>query len=385
MTNNHSYDVIVIGGGVAGVSAALSAARAGAKTLLVESTYTIGGLATAGLVTFYLPLCDGKGTQLSKGIAEELIKLSVSCGAEEPIPEEWLNCTSASDRKSRYQARYNPNVFSILLEKLLIAEGVKILYGGTLSKVYKKDGRINKISVVTRSQTLVLKAKSYIDCTGDASLCYYAGENTIVSNCGNVLAAWFYELEKGESILKMRGSDDRIYSDKPATNKTFSGLDPFELSAVTAQSHNVILKDFLSRGKVSTTHSLASISTIPQVRITRRLDGINGVKSQDNGKYIEESVGVFGNWKECGKGYELPIGCLYGKKIKNLTTAGRCVSVGDEEAWDIMRVIPVCAVTGEAAGTIAALYQSNDDVQIKEVQNLLVSRGIKLHLKDCYN
>ena len=82
-----SRDVIVVGGGIAGISAALSARRAGAeKVLLIEREYALGGLATLGLVTIYLPLCDGKGTQVSFGIAEELLRLSVSKGAEEPVP-----------------------------------------------------------------------------------------------------------------------------------------------------------------------------------------------------------------------------------------------------------------------------------------------------------
>ena len=71
------YDVIVVGGGIAGIAAALAAARTGAKTLLLEKMYLLGGLATSGLVTVYLPLCDGKGTQVSCGLAEELLRLSV--------------------------------------------------------------------------------------------------------------------------------------------------------------------------------------------------------------------------------------------------------------------------------------------------------------------
>ena len=77
-----NYDVVVCGGGIAGISAAVAAARTGAKTLLIENSYLLGGLATSGLVAIYLPLCDGEGHQLSFGIAEELLRLSVVKGYE---------------------------------------------------------------------------------------------------------------------------------------------------------------------------------------------------------------------------------------------------------------------------------------------------------------
>ena len=72
-----SYDVIVVGGGIAGVAASVSAARNGMSVLLIEKSVNLGGLATAGLISWYEPLCDGQGKQLTTGIAEELIKL---CG-----------------------------------------------------------------------------------------------------------------------------------------------------------------------------------------------------------------------------------------------------------------------------------------------------------------
>ncbi len=62
------YDVVVAGGGIAGVSAAVAAAREGASVCLVEKTGTLGGLATAGLIAIYLPLCDGYGRQLAGGL-----------------------------------------------------------------------------------------------------------------------------------------------------------------------------------------------------------------------------------------------------------------------------------------------------------------------------
>lgn len=83
-----AYDVIVVGGGVAGVSAALAAARNGAKVCLVGKESALGGLATLGLITHYLPLCDGLGHQVVGGIGEELLKLSMRDGFAE-IPACW--------------------------------------------------------------------------------------------------------------------------------------------------------------------------------------------------------------------------------------------------------------------------------------------------------
>ena len=80
------YDVAVCGGGFAGISAALAAARQGSKVVLFEKQYMLGGHGTAGIVTIYLPLCDGFGRQVSFGIAEELLRLSILHGAEAKYP-----------------------------------------------------------------------------------------------------------------------------------------------------------------------------------------------------------------------------------------------------------------------------------------------------------
>ena len=69
----------------------------------------------------------------------------------------------------------------------------------------------------------------------------------------------------------------------------------------------------------------------------------------------------------------------YGKEIRNLLTAGRDVSVTDD-MWDVTRVIPACAVTGEAAGTAAGLFEDMTKADVAELQKRLVSQGVKLHL-----
>lgn len=130
------YDVIVAGGGIAGIAAALAAARAGKRVLLLERMFALGGLATLGLVTIYLPLCDGKGHQLSFGLAEELLKLSIREGWERDYPDTWLSGSTEHGRQ-RYKVRYNAQVFAILAEQLLAEENVKILYGTTVCQVLR--------------------------------------------------------------------------------------------------------------------------------------------------------------------------------------------------------------------------------------------------------
>ena len=134
------YDVIVAGGGIAGIAAALAAARAGKRVLLLERMFALGGLATLGLVTIYLPLCDGKGHQLSFGLAEELLKLSIREGWERDYPDTWLSGSTEHGRQ-RYKVRYNAQVFAILAEQLLAEENVKILYGTTVCQVLRSGSR----------------------------------------------------------------------------------------------------------------------------------------------------------------------------------------------------------------------------------------------------
>ena len=125
-----TYDVAVCGGGFGGISAALAAARLGKKTVLFEREFMLGGLGTAGLITIYLPICDGMGHQVSFGIAEELLRLSITMGAEARYPANWLDgIGTRTENDLRFAVRYNAQLFAILAEQLLLKEGVEILYG----------------------------------------------------------------------------------------------------------------------------------------------------------------------------------------------------------------------------------------------------------------
>lgn len=385
---SENCDVLVCGGGFAGISAALSAARQGKKTILLERQFVLGGLGTAGLVTIYLPLCDGMGRQVSFGIAEELLRLSVSMGAEADYPENWLDNTDTAlrtEKDKRFEVRYNPNLFAILAEQLLLKENVKILYGTYAVAVDKTDDKINAVITESKSGRQAIKAASVVDATGDCDIAFLAGAPTDTFKQGNILAAWYYFSDNSGYKLNPLGCADIPDDQKNGGNKVetlinrrFTGLDAEELSQMTVLSHSAVLEDIKKRRLKGSDLVPTSIATIPQIRMTRKLVGEYVLHDTEEHKFFEDSVGMVSDWRKRGPVYEVPFKTLYSGKIKNLITAGRCTSVTDS-MWDIMRVIPCCAVTGQAAGTAAALTDDFTALDIKKLQAKLTDSGVVLH------
>ena len=112
--------------------------------------------------------------------------------------------------------------------------------------------------------------------------------------------------------------------------------------------------------------------------MTRKLIGEYVLHDTEEHKYFEDSVGLVSDWRKRGPIYEVPFKTLYSGKIKNLITAGRCASVTDS-MWDIMRVIPCCAVTGQAAGTAAAMTDDFTALDVKKLQKILEENGVVRH------
>jgi hypothetical protein len=160
--------------------------------------------------------------------------------------------------------------------------------------------------------------------------------------------------------------------------KRYSGLGGRELTEQTIDSHDATYRHFLRKGPLNENHYLASMASIPQVRMTRGLDTGFSLDVTHDKVYFDDSVGLFSNWKKRGPIYELPYRILHGRKIRNLAAAGRAISATDD-MWDVTRVIPVCAVSGEAVGTASTLARNFDDVDIFVLQNRLRQNGVKLH------
>ena len=378
-------DVLVAGGGIAGIAAALAAARAGAKVILLEKEFVLGGLATLGLITIYLPLCDGMGRQVSFGISEELLKLSVQYGAEADYPKAWLEGGTLQKKTDhRYMVRYNPHIFAILTEQLLRRESVRILYGTSACGVDMNGKKINAVIIENKSGRSAVRVKSVVDATGDADICKQANAEVAMFRQKNLLAGWYYYMSNGNLELRLLGPADvpDEYKDgknipKPLVDRRFEGLDGIELSEMVQMSHDFILKDILEHRETDKSHTPVTIPSIPQIRMTRRIAGIYTLDDKESCKDFNDSIGMIGDWRKRGPVYEIPFRTLFGGDVYNLITAGRCISVSDS-MWDITRVIPACAVTGEAAGTAAAMTDDFKSLDIVKLQEELQSKGVQL-------
>lgn len=383
------YDTVVVGGGFAGVSAAVAAARGGNKVLLCERLFMLGGLGTAGLVTIYLPICDGQGHQICFGLAEELLKLSIQDGWEKSYPTAWLEGgTEEEKKKHRYMVQFNASSCAILMEQLLQKEGVEILYGTTVCDAPVSNGRITHLIIENKSGRSAVEVGNVIDCSGDADVCKYAGEETAEFEFGNTLAAWYYEFLDGEFKLNLWGYSDILPEHAiPGNNITpldgcrYRGLEADEVTRMMIASHTFSYEHFLRKGKLSENHLMANIATTPQLRMTRRLVGCQTVHVEQDKQYFEDSVGVYPSWRKGGPVYELPFSALHGKKVHNLAVAGRIISASDQ-LWELTRVIPVCVVSGEAVGTAAALSNDFDSIDLSALQNKLRENGVKLHIDE---
>ena len=375
-------DVFVAGGGIAGISAALSAARGGAKVILAEKQCALGGLATLGLITIYLPLCDGMGRQVIFGIGEELLRLSILHGAEARFPKPWLEDGTLEERvATRFQVQYNPWMFAMLAEELLLSEGVEILYDAHVTGVVQENGRICSVLLDNKEGHWAAEVQAVVDATGDADLCLFAGESTETFR-ENRFAAWHYL--SGEQGWKLHAHAAPLYGELPEPFRFYDGTSTDDVSAMVIDGHKSMMARLLDlrarKGDVSLVP--AAIPLVPSFRMTRRLKGLYELDESEEKTRFPDSVGLTGDWRNAGPVFEIPFRSLIGT-VPNLITAGRCISV-TTAMWDITRVIPTCAVTGEAAGAAASLLvhaqaSSFQSVDVTNLQRLLHKNGVLVH------
>lgn len=383
------YDTVVIGSGMAGLSAAVAASRNGASTCLIDKQYGPGGLATLGNVTMWLPLCDGKGRQVTSGLAEELLRLSVEELSSDNtdagfrgIPECWKPGGDIEERRNkRFQVDFNPSSYQLALERLIVDSGITLMYDTRFCGVQKNGDRISCVILENKDGRSAITGRIFIDASGDADLCAAAGEETVSAD-SNVAAGWYYTFSSG---CLRRNLFTNAYSPtadrKGAKGPFFRGDLASEVTAQVVTSRRMMHERVAEQRKLNPDEDIQLIMppSIPCFRMTRRLSGQFTVSEVHRHAWLDDAIGVIGDWRHRGPVYPVPFGCMRAKATPNLLAAGRCVS-SDSSVWDVFRVFAPCVVTGEAAGTAAALLTANgkssvDDLNIEVLQNRLREQG----------
>ena len=382
------YDVIIVGGGIAGVGAALAARRHGHKVLIIEKSVMLGGLATLGFIAYYLPLCDGRGKKVTGGIAEELLYLSIKYGYNTLAPE-WRDGTGIGAKK-RYTSIFSPPEFVYAMDELMMAEGIDLLFDTVFCRPVMKGNTCKAVIVENKTGRGAYTAKMFVDASGDADLLYRAGAKCVEEK--NYIAFWFYntnlkkmqravekrDVMKGIS-LEWRGRflKDGTYS---IGEKEYKGTNANDITRFILNGRKILKKEIAKNRRNN--GSLLALPGMAQYRRTRRLQGIYRLKDKDALRSFDDSIGCTGHWLKPGIVYEIPYRTLVTKDFPNVFATGRAISASGD-AWEATRVIPPAVLTGQAAGTAAALAIKQKcpatAVPIGNLQKELESTGVILH------
>jgi len=428
------YDVVVLGGGPAGIAAAAAAGALSRHTLLIERYGFLGGMGTAAGVTTFCGLhanVHGEIRQVVHGVADDLLARIARLGGLN-APHEIFGRTFAQ--------AYDTAAFKCAADELLIGRGVELMLHALACAVVKEGDAIAALVVETRSGRVAVRSRVFIDCSGDGDLAQLAGAPyEIGDHDGNLLYptmmfrlsgvdaeragdAWaaiprlMEEAEragrekfprKGAIVRPMRHATEwrvNVTQIKSRNGRAINGTDADELTAGEIEGRRQALAFFEFLKREAPGFAQSYIVDIPPqlgIRETRRVTGRYALTGEDvvgcasfpdtigvNGWPIEAHVAgdVAWRWPAPGsRGFNhLPYRMLLPLGVTNLLVAGRCASM-THEGQSAARVSGGCFVMGEAAGTAAHLAVAGGvapaDVDVAELQRVQEAGGAFLALR----
>lgn len=422
---NNLYDVIVVGGGPAGCTAATAAAREGAKTLLIEATGCLGGMGTSGLVPAWCPFSDHEKI-IYKGLAEKVFtETKKGMLHVKPDAMDWVPI--------------DLELLKRIYDDMVTEAGADVLFNTTLSAVEMETNSVSLIILSNKDGLTAYKAKVFVDCTGDADIAAWAGAEFYkgddvegdlqpATHCFIITNVDDYAYQNGPSlhpnnpkspVYDIAKSDKySLIEDTHICNTTIGpgtvgfnaghlwnvdNTDPISVSKALMKGRKIAaqFKDALAEyhPKAFANGFLVSTGSLIGIRETRRIVGDYVLTIEDylerrtfedeicrNSYYIDihhshneiktVNEGEPENEEQCarygkGESHGVPYRCLTPKGIKNVIVAGRSISC-DRITQGSVRVMPVCLAMGEAAG-MAAFYATklkDVDVHTIDVQHL---------------
>jgi glycine/D-amino acid oxidase-like deaminating enzyme len=406
------YDVIVIGGGLAGCGAALAAARGNAKTLLIERINCLGGAPCTQEVNPFMNNATripetGEVKQLSRGIFEEIVASMRQMGAMR-------------------NNVFNPEYLKIILNRKLLEAGVELMFNSYFVRAKREGNRIKSVTVANKSGLVEFEADYFIDCTGDADVAYDAGFPTRLGRPGDnlcqpmtlgfsiagvdpdkfnhvkstIIPKWQEEQKKGyiknpmDTIMVFQ----TVFPDIVHLNATRvvkrNPVDCFDLTQadIEAREQMFELHDFLVKFIPGFENSQILSSAVQTgVRESRMIDGEHILTAEELVACTKfEDAIACGNYdidihNPTGSGtshyffphgqyYTIPYRSLIPKASENLLVAGRCISA-THEAQASIRIMAIVCCLGEGAGTAAAIANEGkinvSDVDIVRLRDTL--------------
>jgi len=366
-------DIIVAGGGVAGVSAAIAASRMGASVLLIERYGQLGGMATGGLVTKHLGFGRLK-FGLNKEIGERILSQGSGIILRKEGPWEWIEDMGFDSKES---ILYDGEDMKYLLERMLIENNVSFQYHSYIVGAVVEENLIKGVINEDKTGRNVATGKIIIDATGDGDVFASAGEEYEVEEhpWGLGLGHRYGGVDI-ERALKFRSENVKEYADIIEELKGIVGvryywnpsarpgitlcmgprvygydvLDPKDSTRLEIDGKFIAASalEFL-REKLPGFENAFMVEYAPQfgIRVTRRLKGEYILSSEEvkNGARFTDAV--------IKSIYDVPYQCLLPRKLGNLMVAGRCISM--DPGVDELRLIGPCIATGEVTGVAAAL------------------------------